>query len=282
MKPKRKDRGVERAGSTQQSRANHLVVRQFSSSHAQKHAPGENYLSSRASSRSCCEKVVLKVAFPLQGIYRSPNTPGSRVPSHGTSNFGEAYAVDFVMVQEDDVLKKSYRKSFFEYLFKGLSLDDFYGWGQTVYSPVAGEVVEVEDTIEERNPVNIFKDIKNTIKVTKDYLKNRVSTKALTGNYVMIKVNDHVYALLAHLKKNSIKVEVGQRIKEHEVIGQLGHSGNSTMPHLHMQFMNSQVYEVAEGLPFVFDTYEIKKGKKWVRIVDSVPTQHDVVRFFQD
>lgn len=77
------------------------------------------------------------VSFPLEGIYISPNTPGSNIPSHGTNSFGETYAIDFVMIRDNDKLKKSYRNSFIEYIFKGLQLEDFYGWGQTVYSPVS-------------------------------------------------------------------------------------------------------------------------------------------------
>ncbi len=222
---------------------------------------------------------MLIVHFPLQGIYISPNTPGSKVPSHGTSNFGEEYAIDFVMIQDNDTLKKPYRKSFFEYLFKGLKLSDFYGWGQTVYSPVSGEVIEIENDIEERNPVNIFNDYKNTMKVTKDFIENGASSKIITGNYVMIKVDNTTYALLAHLKKGSVNVKVGQTIKVHDVIGQLGHSGNSTMPHLHMQFMNNRDYAIAKGIPFVFETYEVKQNNKWVKMYNTIPRIQDIIRY---
>ena len=219
------------------------------------------------------------VAFPLQGIYITPNTPGSKVPSHGTASFGEEYAIDFVMVKDNDFLKKPYGKSIFEYLFKGLQLNDFYGWGQAIYSPVAGEVVEVENNIDERNPVNIFKDYKNSIEVTKEFIKNEASPKIITGNYVMIKINETSYALLAHLKKGSINVAVGQRIQKREVIGKLGHSGNSTMPHLHMQFMNSSDYKISKGLPFVFESYEVKQDKKWVKVYNAIPKISDIIRY---
>jgi len=107
---------------------------------------------------------MLIVEPPLIGVYISPNTPGSKVPSHGTSGFGEEYAIDFVMIKENDVFKKPYRKSFLEYLFKGLQLSDFYGWGKKVYSPVNGEVIEIENNISERNPVNIFRDAESSLK----------------------------------------------------------------------------------------------------------------------
>ena len=225
------------------------------------------------------ESSSMVVSFPLEGIYISPNTPGSRVPSHGTANFGEAYAIDFLMVKDSDRFNKPYSKSVFEYIFKGLQLNDFYGWGQNVYFPVSGEVVEIENGIVERNPVNIFNDFRNTIKVTKDYIKNGASPKNITGNYVMIKVNNSTFALLAHLRKGSVNVSVGQIIEAHDIIGQLGHSGNSTMPHLHMQFMNSNDYNAAKGLPFVFESYEVKKENKWLKVYNSVPKIKDIIRY---
>lgn len=219
------------------------------------------------------------VSFPLEGIYISPNTPGSNIPSHGTNSFGETYAIDFVMIRDNDKLKKSYRNSFIEYIFKGLQLEDFYGWGQTVYSPVSGEVVGIENNIEERNSVNIFSDYKNTIKVTKEYINNGETPEIITGNYVMIKISEKKFALLAHLKKGSVNVVVGQKITVHDVIGELGHSGNSTMPHLHMQFMDTNDYKIAIGLPFVFKSYEIKAGRKWVKMLNSVPEKKDIIRY---
>ena len=221
---------------------------------------------------------MLIVEPPLIGVYISPNTPGSKVPSHGTSGFGEEYAIDFVMIKENDVFKKPYRKSFLEYLFKGLQLSDFYGWGKKVYSPVNGEVIEIENNISERNPVNIFRDLKNAIDVTNDNIKNISSPKKITGNYVMLKMTDNEYALLVHLKKGSVSVKVGQKVKIHDVLGELGYSGNSTMPHLHMQFMDSSDFSIAKGIPFVINSYKLKKNNKWVRISNSVPKVEDIIK----
>ncbi|AEV30080.1 metalloendopeptidase-like membrane protein [Sphaerochaeta pleomorpha str. Grapes] len=222
---------------------------------------------------------MLLVSPPLLGVYISPNTPGSKVPSHGTSCFGEEYAIDFVMIPESGKSKKPYRKSFFSYVCKGLPLDDFYGWGQRVYSPVNGRVIEVENTIRERNPVNIFKDYKNTITVTHEFMKNYASSKMITGNYVMIEMAKDAYALLVHLKQGSVCVQVGQEITTHDVLGELGHSGNSTMPHLHMQFMDSRDFSIAKGLPFIFDTYKIKNTTNWVTIRNAVPKVEDIIKF---
>jgi murein DD-endopeptidase MepM/ murein hydrolase activator NlpD len=95
----------------------------------------------------------------------------------------------------------------------------------------------------------------------------------------MIKISEKEFALLAHLKKGSVNVVVGQKIKIHDIIRKLGHSGNSIMPHLHMQFMDTNDYKTALGLPFVFESYEIKHGNKWVKMINSVPRKKDIIRY---
>lgn len=223
------------------------------------------------------QKNIITVDFPLHGIWITPHTPGTKVPSHGTSNFGESYAIDFVMIQDNDPLKKPCQKSFFRYLFQGLPLSDFYGWGQTIYSPLDGEIVSVFDSLEERNPVKIFNDIANMIKVTNDYTQHNASPDSVAGNYVLIKNSDNLYMLLAHMKKGSIIVKIGQKVHANQPLGQLGHSG--TMPHLHLQFMNSRDFKIAKGLPFVFRKYEVKRNGKWEPVYNSIPTVNDIIRY---
>ena len=36
------------------------------------------------------------VQFPLRGEWLSPNTPGTKVPSHGTNQLGTRYAYDII------------------------------------------------------------------------------------------------------------------------------------------------------------------------------------------
>lgn len=38
------------------------------------------------------------VEFPLRGEWHSPNTPGTKIPSHGTNKLGSRYAYDFIQV----------------------------------------------------------------------------------------------------------------------------------------------------------------------------------------
>ena len=106
------------------------------------------------------------ITMPVRGIWITPNTPGSKVPSHGTSEFGESYAIDFVMLHDAKGMKKPYRSSILKYIIRGVPLSDFYGWGQPVYSPISGKVVAIENGIMERRIVNPFTDLQYMRKAT--------------------------------------------------------------------------------------------------------------------
>jgi hypothetical protein len=221
----------------------------------------------------------IEIVAPVRGIWITPNTPGSRVPSHGTSIFGEDYAVDFVMINENDPLRKAYKSSFLKYLLSGLPLNDFYGWGQNIYSPVEGIVIEINNSIVERQKVNVINDYRYTIKVSNELRKGILNPGSIAGNYILVKCSENVYALFAHLKKDSILVQPGQRIKLNQIIGQIGHSGNSMMPHLHLQFIDNSDFTKAHGIPFNIKEYEVKRNEKWEKIYDSIPTDKDVLMF---
>jgi murein DD-endopeptidase MepM/ murein hydrolase activator NlpD len=55
------------------------------------------------------------------------------------------------------------------------------------------------------------------------------------GNYVCIHHDNGYYSYYAHLKKNSTKVKINERVKRGDVLGQIASSGNSTDPHLHFE-----------------------------------------------
>ena len=60
----------------------------------------------------------------------APNTPGKRVPSHGTDMLGQRYAYDFVRTDPARKGMCFYKASAFRYLFAGVRLEDCFGWGR--------------------------------------------------------------------------------------------------------------------------------------------------------
>ncbi|MFB4160852.1 hypothetical protein ACE1TF_13280 [Geomicrobium sp. JSM 1781026] len=92
----------------------------------------------------------VSLEFPLRGEWYCPNTPGNKIPSHGTNRFGSRYAYDFVQVDWKRKGRPAYRTNFGQYLFFGVPIENYYCWGQEVFAPCDGIVVKAEDGCKER------------------------------------------------------------------------------------------------------------------------------------
>ena len=76
----------------------------------------------------------------------------------------------------------------------------------------------------------------DTIKAPEDLEKIADANKNC-GNAVILDHGSGVFSQYCHLKNGSITVKPGQRVKEGDIIGQMGHSGVTEFPHLHFQVM---------------------------------------------
>ncbi len=84
-----------------------------------------------------------------------------------------------------------------------------------------------------------------------------VTLKSADGNHVILRLGRRRYAGYAHLERGSLRVKRGQRVRRGQVIGRLGNTGSSSGPHLHMQLMTRPSLVFADGLPLVFDRFEL-------------------------
>jgi len=75
------------------------------------------------------------------------------------------------------------------------------------------------------------------------------------GNFVALDLGEGRYAFYEHLRPRSIRVAVGQRVHRGESIGELGFSGDSTGPHLHLHVADGPDRVHSEGLPFALDHF---------------------------
>ncbi|MEM6997501.1 MAG: M23 family metallopeptidase [Patescibacteria group bacterium] len=125
------------------------------------------------------------------------------------------------------------------------SLTDYPGFGQKLYAPADGQVVQVVDGMPDNEP---------------GYLDGFMAL----GNHVIIRHAENVYSVIAHIKKASSIVSEGEEIKQGQELGVIGNSGNTTEPHLHMHIMSSltigkrmppkfQYEPVAESVELVFE-----------------------------
>ena len=55
------------------------------------------------------------------------------------------------------------------------------------------------------------------------------------GNVVVIEIEGGYFVVLAHLRHGTLRVGEGDRVREGDPPALVGNSGNTTMPHLHLQ-----------------------------------------------
>lgn len=218
------------------------------------------------------------IAFPLRGEWAVPQTPGTRVPSHGTNRFGTRYAYDFLQVDWNRKSHPCYRISPLRYLFAGVRIDQCYCYGKEIYAPFSGTIVSVEQSCTEREKAHLLSDLRRA-RQNSTFDADANDPKSLTGNAVVLKRSEGIYAAFCHLQPDSIKVSLGQEVQQGDLLGCIGHSGNSTFPHLHFQLMDSLDMTVAQGLPCAFERYELFDGQNWNTVTNGIPTVKDRIRF---
>jgi murein DD-endopeptidase MepM/ murein hydrolase activator NlpD len=200
------------------------------------------------------------------------------VPSHGTDLLGQRYAYDFVSTAPGATDMRFYRPSPLHYLILGVHLQDCFGWGRPIYSATDGVVVQAEDGWPERDPVHLARDLAIVLKngLTFD-IKRATDLRPLCGNNIMIETSDG-YAFYAHAQTGSIKVSAGDKVAPGQLLANVGHSGNSTAPHLHFQLMDHRDPLRAQGIPCCFREYEVWQEGVWRPVQNGIPTDTDRIR----
>lgn len=77
------------------------------------------------------------------------------------------------------------------------------------------------------------------------------------GNHVIIEIAPGLYTLYGHMDTGSVRVEVGDRVELGQELGLIGSSGNSTTPHLHFHVQTTETFFPTDGVPYVFNEFEL-------------------------
>ena len=186
------------------------------------------------------------VRLPVDGPWRALNSPATRVPSHGIQGYGQTYAIDLVY----DPADPAHPRLRFGWRPLARRPRDFPGFGQPVYAPADGVVVRVHDR--ERDHWSRTSPLGLLYLFTVELLRELTGPRRVVGNHVVIDLGDGVYAVLAHLRRRSIRVTAGQHVRAGDQVAECGNSGNATEPHLHFQLMDHPAIAVAAGVPFRF------------------------------
>lgn len=103
--------------------------------------------------------------------------------------------------------------------------------------------------------------------------------RMVLGNYLVLRKNgSDVHALIAHARTGSIRVAEGEVVSVGTHLADVGHSGNSTAPHLHFHLMDGPSVLSAKGIPCAFRNYLAWRDGGWVAVVDAVPAKREFIR----
>ncbi|MDD7939630.1 M23 family metallopeptidase [Actinomycetospora lutea] len=109
----------------------------------------------------------------------------------------------------------------------GTRLEDFLIFGQPVLAVADGRITEVVDGLPDL-PVGGY------------------TRRDMAGNHLVLDVGGGHHVLYGHLKQGSVRPGVGEQVRRGQVLAQVGDSGNSGEPHLHLQVQNRPTFDVED------------------------------------
>lgn len=166
------------------------------------------------------------------GVWYVAQGGGLSLLNHHMSVPAQRYSLDLVRLDEAGRSCSGPRSS----------LESYPAWGSQVLSPVSGVVVAVVDGLPDM-PIG-RRDVENP-----------------AGNHIVLETGDGTRILLAHLRHGSVKVLPGSRVEPGQVLAEVGNSGNTSEPHLHLQAMKITEGDDWMGVPIEIEGRVLHRGR---------------------
>jgi len=184
--------------------------------------------------------------FPLRGAWLAVNTHYD-IHFHRRMHSQE-FAMDLMRMIPDFRLIPHPKAANSDYCF----------YGEDIYAIADGEVTSCFDDIPE-NPAGLGSrlpaDEWGKLKEKHGFVP------WAAGNFVILKHSGEEYSFYAHMIPGSLTVKKGDKVKQAQIIGKLGNSGNSDAPHLHFHLMAGPSILSARGLPCRFTNLKDMTGE---------------------
>jgi murein DD-endopeptidase MepM/ murein hydrolase activator NlpD len=190
------------------------------------------------------KRAPLVLGPPIRGGLWITHGPGDYRAAHWGSvlvngrriTVPQRFAIDFLGL---DATGRAVRGS-----LQGSSNTDWVGFGADVVAVADGVIREARDGVVDNSPL---------------FEPSPPATPELSdagGNYVVLQLGKTLVHY-AHLQQGSVAVRTGQKVRRGQLLGRLGNSGNTNGAHLHFNVVDDAVMANAEGLPYVFDSFEV-------------------------
>ena len=157
---------------------------------------------------------------------------GAVEPVNGAFVVSQRFAIDFAQLDADGRL----------FVGPPDELSSYPFYGTDVLSVAAGVVVRIQDGVPDNAPGTVP--------------PLDLTLRTVPGNYVVVDIGGGRFAAYGHLQPGSLTVTVGDRVRRGQVLGLLGNSGNSDLPHLHFQVADGPLILGSDGLPYEFRSFD--------------------------
>ncbi len=181
------------------------------------------------------------MAAPVRGRWAALNTPGQQLPSHGSRFLGQYAAVD-ILQPSTAATPAKVRKA-----WRGSRPQDYPSFGAPVYAMASGVVTRTWSHLRDHPARNTWHALLYMMTI-EGALRTLGGQRAIIGNHVIAHHDDGTAAVYAHFRKGSVAVKVGQRVEPGEQLGEVGNTGNTSEPHLHVHLMDRPNPNAAAGL----------------------------------
>jgi len=164
------------------------------------------------------------------------------------------YSYDFVPVNEEGSMSRG----------EDAKNENWFGFGREIRAAAAGTVVALNDD----QPDDRSFDPRSIAEH---------GTMRVWGNYVVIDHGGGELALYGHIRKDSSRVRVGQKVQRGQGIAAIGASGSSMFPHLHFELQTSAGTD-GEGLPSTFHDFVRIQGAKRVTVRSGIVESGELIQ----
>lgn len=221
--------------------------------------PPHELPSIREARRAGHATTLVDIDFPLRGTWRVVQPPGHP---------REAY--DFVGIRDDGWY---FSGSWARYLLWTGPASGWSGWSQPVYAPIDGTVVAARDEWPDRRTVNLLHDGLRFL-LSQDPRREHPAARGQLRHHPGGRRGG---AARAPEKRVPPRL-AGQAVTRGALIGVVGNSGNSLVPHLHLQVMDNPDPLTARLVPLRVRRYERWVRNAWQAVGSAMPAGGDRIR----
>ena len=179
--------------------------------------------------------------LPFEGYWRVTQGHACRT-NHRIGGLGGEYSWDFAAINRRGFLASEA----YEITRRNA---DTAAFGQAVLAPVDGKVVRAVVQVPDNDGLHEF---------PRRSLQEDLAQPAwIYGNHLVLEAGAGVFVLLGHLQQNSITVRPGEAVRRGAPVARCGNSGNTYVPHLHVQVMDrpDPADPAVRGVPARFQDY---------------------------